>query len=210
VSERRQLRPGVEHGRWWPLYQLQGAIAADINRVYTDAHVTGFKQSWVMELLTLHEYGPMTLTELADAVDRTHSAISQKVAAMRDAGFVVTTPGPDARSKRVELTEKTRGIMGLLAAEWRATEAAIAELEAEIPYPLTLVVSDLEHALRRESFYDRIRRRLAQDPDGTAHGIGDAVGGFGAVGAPVRGKGQARLDQLKAGEERPHLIEGAE
>ncbi len=166
-----RLKPGVEHGRWWPLWRLQQAMAADINRVYTDAHVTGLKESWVMELLTLHEHGPMTLTELAEAVDRTHSAISQKVAAMRAAGFVVTVPGLDARSKLVELTDKTRRIAGLLAAEWRATEAAVAELEAEIPYPLSLVVSDLEHALRRESFYDRIRRRLGQDPDGTAQGV---------------------------------------
>ncbi len=125
-----------------------------------------------MELLTLHERGPMTITELAGAVDRTHSAISQKVAAMRAAGFVTTVPGPDARSKLVEITEKTRRIVGLLAAEWQATEAAIAELEAEIPYPLSLAVSDLEHALRRESFHDRIRRRLGEDADGAAHGVG--------------------------------------
>ncbi len=147
-------------------------MAADINRVYTDAHVTGFKDNWALELLTLYERGPMTITELAEAVDRTHSALSQKVAAMRDAGFVETSPGPDARSKLVTLTEKTRQIAGLLAAEWQATEAAIAELEAEIPYPLSLAVSDLEHALRRESFYDRIRRRLGPDADGTAHGVG--------------------------------------
>ena len=147
-------------------------MAADINRIYRDARVTGFKDSWVMELLTLHRHGPMTITELAESVDRTHSAVSQKVAAMREAGFVVTVPGPDARSKLVELTDKTRRIAGLLAAEWQATEAAIAELEAEIPYPMSLVVSDLEHALRRESFYDRIRRRLGEDPGAAAPGTG--------------------------------------
>jgi DNA-binding MarR family transcriptional regulator len=147
-------------------------MAADINRVYTDAHITGFKDNWALELLTLHERGPMTIKELAEAVDRTHSALSQKVAAMRDAGFVETSPGPDARSKLVTITDKTRQIAGLLAAEWQATEAAIAELEKEIPYPLSLAVSDLEHALRRESFYDRISRRLGPDPDGTAHGLG--------------------------------------
>jgi DNA-binding MarR family transcriptional regulator len=159
----------VEHGRWWPLSQLLGTMAADIGRIYTDAHVTGLKENWVLELLTLHERGPMTITELAEALERTHSGVSQKVAAMREAGFVTTAPGPDARSKIVTLTEKTHRIIGLLAAEWRATEAAIAELEAEIPYPVSLAVSDLEHALRRESFYDRIRRRLGPDADGTTH-----------------------------------------
>jgi len=52
---------------------------------------------------------------------------------------------------------------GRLAAEWRATEAAIAELEAEIPYPLSQVVTDIEEALRRKSFHDRVAEKLAGD-----------------------------------------------
>jgi DNA-binding MarR family transcriptional regulator len=105
----------------------------------------------------------MTITELAESVQRTHSAISQKVAAMRAAGLVRTGPGPDARSKQVTLTAKAKGIVGRLVAEWRATEAALAELEAEIPYPLSRVVTDIEEALRRKSFHDRIAEKLAGD-----------------------------------------------
>jgi DNA-binding PadR family transcriptional regulator len=86
------------------------------------------------------------------------------VAAMRAAGWVRTTAGPDARSKKVTLTAKARRITGRLAAEWRATEAAIAELETEIPYPLSRVVIDIEEALRRKSFHDRIAGKLAEDP----------------------------------------------
>src|SRR2546421_8295529 len=91
--------------------------------------------------------GPMTITELARSVQLTHSAVSQKVAAMRAAGWVATTAGADARSKTVTLTPRARRIAGRLAAEWRATEAAIAELEAEIPCPLSRVVTDIGDAL---------------------------------------------------------------
>jgi hypothetical protein len=52
-----------------------------------------------------------------------------------------------------------------MKAEWRATEAATAETEAEIPYPLSRVVPDIEAALRRKSLHDRIAERLADDPD---------------------------------------------
>jgi DNA-binding MarR family transcriptional regulator len=152
----------VEHGVWWPLWQLLRAMDDDIARIYADAQVTGLKPSWVMELLRLHEHGPMTITELAESVDRTHSAASQKVAAMRAAGFVRTTPGADARSKKVTLTAKARRITGLLAAEWQATEAALAELEAEIPYPLSQAAGDVEEALRRKSFYNRISAKLPE------------------------------------------------
>lgn len=51
-----------------------------------------------------------------------------------------------------------------LAAEWRATEAASVELEAELPYPLSRVIADMEEALARRSFHDRIAARLADDP----------------------------------------------
>jgi DNA-binding MarR family transcriptional regulator len=155
----------TEQGRWRSLRLLQQAMDADIGKIYAAQQISGLKPSFVMELLRLHARGPMTLTELADSVQRTHSAISQKVAAMRAAGLVRTVPGADARTKKVALTAKARRSVGLLAAEWRATEAAIAELEAETPYPLSQVVPDMEAALRRRSFHDRILDHLARDPD---------------------------------------------
>ena len=154
----------TEHSRWRPLRLLQAAMDADIARIYAEAQISELKPSFVMELLRLHARGPMTITELARSVQLTHSAVSQKVAAMRAAGWVRTTAGADARSKKVALTAKARRIAGRLAAEWRATEAAIAEIEAEIPYPLSQVVTDIEQALQRKSFHDRIAEKLASDP----------------------------------------------
>src|SRR5215471_6353883 len=153
----------TEQSRWRPLRLLQAAIDADIARTYAEAQIAGLKPSFVMELLRLHARGPMTITELARSVQLTHSATSQKVAAMRAAGWVRTTAGPDARSKKVTLTGKARRITDRLAAEWRATESAIAEIETEIPYPLSRVVTDIEQALQRRSFHDRIAGQLAKD-----------------------------------------------
>ena len=153
----------TEHSRWRPLRLLQAAMDADIAEVYAEARIGGLKPSFVMELLRLHARGPMTITELARSVQLTHSAASQKVAAMRAAGWVRTTPGSDARSKTVTLTAKARRVTGRLAAEWRATEAALADIETEIPYPLSRVVTDIEEALQRKSFHDRIAEKLAGD-----------------------------------------------
>ncbi|TWV46017.1 MarR family transcriptional regulator [Streptomyces misionensis] len=149
---------------WRPLRLLQASMDADIAQVYSEQRIDGLKPSYVMELLRLHDCGPMTIAELAESVRRTHSALSQKVAAMREAGWVRTVVGDDARTRKVTLTDKARSIVDRLAAEWRATEAAVAELEAEIPYPLSQVVADIERALERKSFHDRITEKLAQDP----------------------------------------------
>jgi DNA-binding MarR family transcriptional regulator len=159
----------TERSRWKPLRLLLDAMDADIGQVYARQQISGLKPSFVMELLRLHARGPMTITELADSVQRTHSAMSQKVAAMRAAGLVRTVPGADARTKKVTLTANARRLVGMLAAEWRATEAAVAELEAEIPYPLSQVVDDIEAALRRRTFHDRIHDHLADDPDWGHH-----------------------------------------
>jgi DNA-binding MarR family transcriptional regulator len=155
----------TEASLWRPLWVQQKAMDDDIVRIYAEAELDAVRPSFVKELLRLNARGPLTITELAEAVGRTHSAASQKVAAMRAAGLVRTVPGPDARSKKVTLTAKAKRIAGRLAAEWRATEAALAELEAEIPYPLSRVVTDIDAALARRSFHDRIAQKLADDPD---------------------------------------------
>ena len=155
----------TEQSTWRPLRLLLAAMDGEIARIYAEAQITGLTPSMVMELLKLHAHGPMTITELAESVQRTHSASSQKVAAMRAAGLVRTTTGADARTRKITLTPKARRIIGKLAAEWRATEAAVADIENEIPYPLSQVVTDIEAALRRKSFHDRITEKLADDPD---------------------------------------------
>lgn len=155
----------TEQSVWRPLRLLLDAMDADIARLYNEADLGEVRPSFVLELIRLHRYGPMTITELARSVQRTHSAVSQKVAAMRAAGLVRTTVGADARSRRVALTAKARRITAKLAAEWQATEASVLELEAELPYPLTRVVADIEAALARRSWHDRIADKLAGDPD---------------------------------------------
>ena len=155
----------TEQSTWRPLRLLLAAMDGDIARIYAEAQIAGLTPSMVMELLRLHARGPMTITELAESVQRTHSATSQKVAAMRAAGLVRTTAGTDARTRKISLTAKARRIIGKLAAEWRATEAAVADLENEIPYPIGRVVTDIEAALRHKSFHDRITEKLAGDPD---------------------------------------------
>jgi DNA-binding MarR family transcriptional regulator len=160
-------RDPTEHSRWRRMFRLLSAMDDEIARIYAENGIKGLKPNWVMEIIRLHARGPMTIAELARSVGRTHSAMSQKVAAMRAAGWVRTTPGPDARSKNVTLTLKAEKIAGMLAAEWRATEASVAEIEAEIPYPMARVAEDIAAVLARKSFHDRIAEKLAEDPSWT-------------------------------------------
>jgi DNA-binding MarR family transcriptional regulator len=122
--------------------------------------VRGVRPRFSKALIKLAHLGPLSIKQLAQAVDVTHSAMSQTVTALRKEGLVDVRPGEDARTRTVQLTPEGRDVVPFLEAEWRATEAAVAELEAEVPYPLTAVVRDLGGALARRSFYDRILGHL--------------------------------------------------
>lgn len=137
--------------------RLLNAMDADIARWYATRGIVGVRPRFSMALIRLHHLGPMTIRALAGEIDVTHSAMSQTVTAMRRDGLVDVVPGDDdARTRVVALTDAGRALVPALEAEWRATEAAIAQLETEIAYPLTQVVRDIEAALAKRSFHDRI------------------------------------------------------
>lgn len=155
-----------------PLKELLAAMDADIGRLYVARGVTGVRPRFSMALIRLHHRGPMTVKELAEQIDVTHSAMSQTVTAMRREGLVESSAGSDARTRNVALTDRGRALVPFLEAEWRATERAWAELETELPYPLARVVADLTAALERRSFLDRIAHHLDHPPADGEHGQG--------------------------------------
>ena len=141
--------------RWRPLHQALRRIDAEIGEVYARIGVTDVRPRYSMALMFLTD-GPTTIGQLAFDCGVTHSAMSQSVASMRSAGLVDSTPGDDARSRQVSLTEKGAAIAPLLSAEWAATEAALATLDAELPCSLAALADDLTAALDRRPFADRV------------------------------------------------------
>lgn len=150
----------TQQSAWRPLFALLRHLDDEIARIYAEREIVGIRPRFTPVLIRLHHRGPSTIRELAAQLDQTHSALSQTVAALRAEALVTSEPGPDARTKVVDLTTRGKAVVPFLEDEWRATEAAIAELEAELPYPVTKVVGDLERALVTRSFADRVRGHL--------------------------------------------------
>lgn len=150
----------THQSRWRPLRLLLAAMDDDIADLYAERGAAGVRPRYAMPLIRLAHDGPMTIQELAAALEVTHSAMSQTVSALRRDGLVASAPGRDARTRLVEPTAQGSELVPFLEAEWRATEDALAELEEEVPYPLSQVVRDLQAALERVSFHDRIVQRL--------------------------------------------------
>ncbi|WP_081416195.1 MarR family winged helix-turn-helix transcriptional regulator [Gryllotalpicola ginsengisoli] len=140
---------------WRRIHEVFRRVDAGIAEVYERIGVTDVRPRYSATLMFLDD-GPMTIRRLAYDCGVSHSAMSQTVSAMRSAGLVASVPSPDdARHRLVSLTEKGRAIVPLLRAEWTATEAALAQLEQETPYPLSQLAEELHAALDAKPFADR-------------------------------------------------------
>jgi DNA-binding MarR family transcriptional regulator len=167
VTDDRTLKDQLP-SRWRPLHAVLGDLDRGISDAYTQLGIEGVRPRFSMSLMFLDTAGPMTIRRLAEECGVTHSAMSQSVTQMRSAGLVTSTPGRDARSRLVALTRDGRRVVPVLRAEWDATEAAIAELEDELPYPPSQVAADLRQAVERRPFTERVLAHLRLPPDDPA------------------------------------------
>ena len=148
-----------------PLRRLLDDMDGSIAGVYARAGRGRVRPRFAAPLLHLDRHGPSTVTALAQHMEVTHSAMSQTVAAMARAGLVELTMGSDARTRVAALTDEARAMLPFVRAEWRATEATVRELDAEVPYPLLRVVADLRVVLEKTSFEERLVSRLGKELD---------------------------------------------
>jgi hypothetical protein len=94
-------------------------------------------------------------------------------------GLLTLETGTDARQRIARLTDRARALLPLIEAEWAATSAAAAELEAELPAALTEVLFQAERAVLSRPLRTRIAaaaRALAAEPEPGGHAPGAAAG----------------------------------
>jgi DNA-binding MarR family transcriptional regulator len=150
----------LDSSYYGPLFALLARMDRDIAELYTEAGIEGVRTRFVGPMIELSRFGPLTIKDLAASRRVSHSAMSQTVAAMRKSGLVEPAEDSDGRARRIQLTARSREIVPFLQAEWRATEATVRALDAELAYPLMKVVADLEAALASRPFAQRLRDRL--------------------------------------------------
>ncbi len=156
---------GAFTGLGTQLRHVLDLMEADIASVLVDLGLPDYRPRFSPIVRALVALGPMPIRELARAVSVTHSAASQTVAEMSKRGYVILMPGRDARQRVVHLTELTLQALPAIQAEWDATSAAAAQLDAELPFPLSDLVPALAAALARKPF----RQRLADAATADGH-----------------------------------------
>ncbi|WP_372392041.1 MarR family winged helix-turn-helix transcriptional regulator [Xanthomonas sp. NCPPB 3582] len=130
-------------------------LDGDLEAVYAASGLP-WRPRYTPVLRVLMQLGPASIKVLAQQIGITHSAASQTVAQMAKQRLVVLKPGADARERIVVLTARTRRLVPALEQQWAATNAAAAQLDAELSMPLSAVLAEAIAALQRRPFATRI------------------------------------------------------
>lgn len=136
-------------------------LEGDVAQVYRDQGLAEYRPRFSPVVRALLAEGPLTVRDLAETIGVTHSAASQTAAQMARAGLVTHTIDPeDARRRLIALTPKARALLPHITAEWDATLAAMAELDAELSMPLAQLLTEVAEAVHNRPFRDRIEAVL--------------------------------------------------
>ncbi|KQQ84656.1 MarR family transcriptional regulator [Xanthomonas hortorum pv. hederae] len=130
-------------------------LDGDLEAVYA-ASGLGWRPRYTPVLRTLMRLGPTSIKTLAHEIGITHSAASQTIAQMDKARLIALKPGTDARERIVVLTAKTKKMIPALQHQWAATNAAAAQLDAELSSPLSAILKEAIAALNQRPFATRI------------------------------------------------------
>lgn len=145
---------------------LSARLAEEAARVY-EMYGVDADPRWFPVLYTLGRGERRTVTELARIVGQSHAAVSQVVKAMSAAGLVDAVECPDdGRARKLGLTAEGRARVARMQHQLRDVTDAAQTMLAQSEHDLWSAIADAEHALSKQSFFDRVvesrRRRLAR------------------------------------------------
>jgi DNA-binding MarR family transcriptional regulator len=138
------------------LRHLFDLLDGDVARVYADLGLADYRPRFSPVVRAIVTLGPSSIRDIARVIGVTHSAASQTVAQMSRCGLVALEPGDDGRQRIVRLTDRARSLLPVIDAEWAATEAAVAGLDAELPVPLGEMLAAVLRAVERRPMRARI------------------------------------------------------
>ncbi|WP_328916121.1 MULTISPECIES: MarR family winged helix-turn-helix transcriptional regulator [unclassified Streptomyces] len=145
-------------------------LDGDVAKLYEEQGLAEYRPRFSPAVRALLAQGPLSVSDLAAVVGVTHSAASQTAAQMARAGLVTHTPDPrDARRRLVALTPKAHALLPRIEAEWDATAAAMAALDAELSMPLGKLLTEVAEAVHRRPFRDRVAAHHRPQAAAPAH-----------------------------------------
>lgn len=148
----------MKQGLGTQLRHLIELLDGAVQQSYVDAGLD-YRPRYTPVMRALAGGKPCTVSQIADSAGITQPAATQTVALMLKEGWLAAEANPsDARQKLLRLSPQGKRLLPKLQDCWRATAAAAASLDADLPCPLSDTLAHAITALEQQSFGERIRK----------------------------------------------------
>lgn len=110
------------------LKRLSDRFLQEVGQIYQELEIE-FEPSWFPVFFLLREKGSLSMTDIAAAMDVSHSAISQMISSLRKRGLIQLVEDPqDARRKKVSLTQLGNNLLQKVRPIWHSMQLALPTL----------------------------------------------------------------------------------
>jgi DNA-binding MarR family transcriptional regulator len=144
------------------LKRLGDTFINDVNRIYKN-HKIAFDASWFPVFYILSQKKEVSIKEISDSLNVSHSAISQLINNLQQKGLIKSiTSKKDARNKAITFTAKGEKLLQKIQPVWNALEKAMNELAEESTYSKKILkaLTGLESGIKKQSLFERIDAHL--------------------------------------------------
>jgi len=148
------------------LKRLSERLTKDVSTLY---HKLGFdfEARWFSVFYALDKKSPVTITELAQSLRLTHTAINQLTAELIKKGLIASSAGKsDERQRLLSITPVGKEVALKLAPVWEEIRLATKELIESTGCDVLAILKKIEQQLNEYDMYERVWIRLKGRPPG--------------------------------------------
>ena len=144
------------------------SLIKDERLIYKDAGIDiPVRYIRVLHILD-HAVKPLSISEIAKSIDRTHSDIHYISIGLYKEGLVVNVKDKsDNRRRLIKLSDKGIKTVNKIKPIWKATIEATSEWITDLAPEFLISMNSLHESLAKQSFYQRIQQKLKQNFEST-------------------------------------------
>ncbi len=144
------------------LKRLGDTFINDVNRIYKN-HKIDFDASWFPVFYILSQKKEVSIKEISDELNVSHSAISQLVSSLQQKGLIKSVISKkDARHKAITFTIKGEKLLEKIKPVWNALQKAMEELTMQHANSKKILaaLTGIEESIQQKNLFERIEDHL--------------------------------------------------
>lgn len=145
------------------LKRLSDRLSNDVSKIYRESEVD-FEAKWFLILELLKREKLLGITEMSEALDMSHAAISQFVDQLLEKKLIrVSNDKKDGRRRMISLSPGGKKLLHQLEPILDVIREENRRWISDADHDILQILNELEKALDEKSMYERIKARLIRD-----------------------------------------------